>query len=307
MCDSATFTFIDLFAGIGGMRIAFEQNGFECIFSSEWDRFSKQTYYANFGEVPKGDISEIASHEIPDHDVLLAGFPCQPFSTIGRREGFEHQTQGTLFFEIARIIRDKQPKAFLLENVKGLKFHDNGNTYRVIMETLRGELGYTVYDTTLNSADFGLPQVRNRVYIVGFKNDVDFSFPSPTHTGKHVGIGSYIESVGESDKYSISEKWQRNYFFKKDDGFPQVVDKHSDFPVNTLVASYHKGQRLTGTFVRDGSTGFRYLTESECKFLMGFPQDFKVPVSRMQMYRQFGNSVAIPVVSAIARQIKASL
>lgn len=301
------YAFVDLFCGIGGIRIAFERNGCKCVFSSDWDRFARKTYEANFGEVPSGDITQIKTSAIPDHDILTGGFPCQPFSSIGRQEGFEHDTQGTLFFDVVRIIRDKQPKAFLLENVKGLRTHDDGNTYRVIMRTLKEELGYTVFDEILDASDYGVPQRRNRIYIVGFRSDISgasgFVFPEPTHADNPVGIGRYIESVGDDDKYCISEKWQQSYFFKKDDGLPQLVDKDSDFPVNTLVASYYKGQRLTGTFVKDGKTGMRYLTANECKAMQGFPDDFEFPVSRMQTFRQLGNSVAIPVVQKIAEQM----
>ena len=194
MRDS-TFKFIDLFAGIGGMRIAFDSAGGECVFSSEWDRFAQQTYAANFGETPAGDIGKIAAKDIPKFDVLLAGFPCQPFSSIGKRQGFEHPTQGTLFYDIVRIIQHHKPKMFLLENVAGLTTHDGGETLRVILETL-DELGYEVKSKILNSADFGVPQYRERIYLVGkrkgWKKKREFQFPEPTRS--KVGIGKYIES-----------------------------------------------------------------------------------------------------------------
>ena len=301
MRDS-TFKFIDLFAGIGGMRIAFDSAGGECVFSSEWDRFAQQTYAANFGETPAGDIGKIDARDIPKFDVLLAGFPCQPFSSIGKRQGFEHPTQGTLFYDIVRIIQHHKPKMFLLENVAGLTTHDGGETLRVILETL-DELGYTVKSKILNSADFGVPQYRERIYLVGkrksWKKKREFQFPEPTRN--KVGIGKYIES--DVQGYEISKHLQSTYIYKLDDGRPQVVNPTSDFPVKTLVSTYHKIQRLTGTFVADGPTGLRLLTVNECKAVMGFPKSFKVPVSRTQMYRQFGNSVAVPVVKKIAKKM----
>jgi DNA (cytosine-5)-methyltransferase 1 len=297
------YRFIDLFAGIGGTRLAFEQNKFECVFSSEWDIHSQKTYTANFGETPHGDITKISTSQIPDFDVLIAGFPCQPFSSIGRRQGFEHPTQGTLFFDVLRIIEDKRPAAFLLENVKGLKNHDKGNTWKVIQESLM-EIGYSVNIDVLDASDFGVPQRRERVYIVGFDEGrvQDPRFEYPKATKDKVGIGQFIES-GVTDR-SISKHLQEKYLFKLPDGRPEIVTPETDRPVKTLVASYHKIQRLTGTFVADGPTGYRLLTENECKAIMGFPKAFKVPVSRTQMYRQFGNSVAVPVVSLLAKQIR---
>lgn len=292
-------TFIDLFAGIGGIRLAFEQNGAKCVFSSEWDENAKKTYYANFLETPYGDITKIKPETIPDFDILTGGFPCQPFSMIGKREGFNHKTQGTLFFYIAEILRIKQPTAFLLENVPGLLTHDGGRTFKIIMETLE-ELGYIVSTQVLNSADFSVPQNRKRLYFIGIKKNFNTKFKFPKGTGKIVGIGQFIEKDAEGP--CITEKTQK-YLFKKEDGHPEVVDEYSNFPVKTLCASYHKIQRITGTFVRGGATGLRLLTEKECKAIMGFPADFKIPVSRTQMYHQFGNSVAVPVVAAIAKEL----
>lgn len=294
------FSFIDLFAGIGGTRIAFEKVGGRCVFSSEWDVHSQKTYQANFGEIPHGDITKIAAKDIPKFDVLVAGFPCQPFSSIGKRQGFEHKTQGTLFYDVARIINHHKPKAFLLENVAGLLTHDDGRTFTTIISTLV-ELGYEVEYKILDASDFGVPQKRARIYIVGFnKRKVKSElFRFPKAHSKKVGIGKFIE-MGAPD-LSISKHLQKVYIYKLDDGRPEVVDKDSDFPVKTLVASYHKIQRLTGTFVKDGPTGLRLFSPNECKAVMGFPKSFKVPVSRTQMYRQFGNSVAVPVVRAIAK------
>lgn len=299
-------TFIDLFAGIGGIRQGFEDSNTACVFSSEWDKFAAKTYEANFNEKPFGDITQIDEKDIPDHDVLLAGFPCQPFSNIGKREGFSHETQGTLFFDIVRILKEKQPKMFLLENVKGLLTNDKGRTYQVIMESLK-ELGYSVFSQVLDAQNFGLPQRRERVVIVGFHPDLKvdaFAFPMGDPKAR-VPINAILEQ--KDTGYSISKHLQDNYLFKKDDGKPQIVDFDSTIQVNTLVASYHKIQRLTGTFVRDGETGIRLFTELELKRLMGFPEDFIVPVSRTQMYRQFGNSVAVPMIEAVAREMKKTL
>jgi len=303
VCKKKTsFSFIDLFAGIGGFRLAMQENGGECVFTSEWDESAKKTYSQNYGEVPFGDITKVDPKDIPDFDVLTGGFPCQPFSSIGKREGFEHKTQGTLFFYIAKIISEKRPKAFLLENVPGLVTHNDGKTLETILDVLRRELEYDVFIKVLNSADYKVPQERKRLYFVGFRKDLcvkNFEFPKPSKD--LVGIGQFIEKDAEGP--SISERLQKSYIFKKDDGHPEIVDENSDFPVKTLCASYHKIQRITGTFVRGGKTGLRLLTEQECKAIMGFPSDFIIPVSRTQMYHQFGNSVAVPVVTKISECI----
>ena len=301
------FNFIDLFAGVGGMRLGFEFAGGKCVYTSEWDPNAQKTYEANFGEIPEGDITKVDEKDIPDFDVLLAGFPCQPFSTIGQRAGFKHETQGTLFYDVLRIIEHKRPSSFLLENVKGLISHDSGKTLKVILESLTS-IGYQVQYKVLDAADFGVPQYRKRIYIVGFdtkrfKREIQFYWPKPLN--KKIGIGKYIESGIED--HSISKHLQKSYFDKLDDGRPQIVTQESDFPVKTLVSTYHKIQRLTGTFVKDGPTGVRLLTANECKAIMGFPKNFKIPVSRTQMYRQMGNSVAVPVVKAVAREISATL
>ncbi len=303
----ANFNFIDLFAGIGGMRLAFESAGGECVFSSEWDKDAQKTYEANFGELPEGDITKISSNDIPNFDVLLAGFPCQPFSSIGQRAGFKHETQGTLFYDVLRIIKEKRPASFLLENVMGLVNHDKGRTFEIIQKNLELE-GYKIFYKILDASDYGVPQVRKRIYIIGFdiskfRETPDFNWPKAQK--KKVGIGKYIES--DIEDRSISKHLQKSYIYKLDDGKPQVIDTESDFPVKTLVASYHKIQRLTGTFVADGPTGLRLLSENECKAIMGFPKSFKFPVSRTQMYRQMGNSVAVPVIKLLAKEISATL
>jgi DNA (cytosine-5)-methyltransferase 1 len=296
------FKFVDLFAGIGGMRLAFEKAGGECVFSSEWDKHSQKTYEANFGETPHGDITLIPENEIPKFDVLVAGFPCQPFSSIGLRQGFDHPTQGTLFHDVVRIMRHHRNKAFLLENVAGLTTHDGGRTMGVIEAALT-ELGYRFDYKVVDAADFGVPQHRERIYIVGYRvrkgagGRVHLDWP--TGNKRQKPIGKFVETGVEG--HSISKHLQKVYIYKKDDGRPQIIDPTSDFPVKTLVASYHKIQRLTGTFVRDGETGLRLLTANECKAIMGFPKNFKIPVSRTQMYRQMGNSVAVPVVEALGK------
>lgn len=318
--------FIDLFAGIGGIRLAFEAAGCECAFTSEWDKYSQQTYKSNFATDPFGDITKIKEQDIPAFDILTAGFPCQPFSTIGKREGFAHKTQGTLFYDVARIIAHHKPRAILLENVPGLMTHDNGKTITTIFETLMN-LGYDLWYKILDAADFGLPQKRKRIYIVGLKvtsrrqailaepmtegllpyanNLYENRFEFPDSENSVVGIGKFLEK--NITGHSISKHLQKVYLFKIQDGRPELVDNKSKIPVKTLVASYHKIQRLTGTFVRDGETGVRLLTVNECKAIMGFPKKFIVPVSRTQMYRQFGNSVAVPVVTAIAKNIVRSI
>lgn len=296
------YKFIDLFAGIGGIRKSIEAIGGGCVFSSEIDQHAQYTYYTNYGVVPFGDITKIEPNKIPDHDILCGGFPCQPFSHIGKREGFEHPTQGTMFHEVIRIIEHKKPRVVFLENVAGLVTHDNGKTLEVILQELK-KLGYNCHHTLLNAKDFGVPQNRKRFYLVGFLDNVEFSFPKPPMIT--ADIGTFIEK-GISG-YSISEHLQKTYLFKKNDGRPIIIDQNTKGQVKTLVSTYHKIQRLTGTFVKDGDTGIRLLTQNECKAIMGFPVDFSIPVSRTQMYRQMGNSVVIRVVTEIAREIENAL
>lgn len=305
--NDGKFRFIDLFAGIGGIRLGFEgdSQNTECVYSSEWDKFAQKTYKANFGVTPDGDITKVDASSIPNFDVLLAGFPCQPFSSIGKREGFANETQGTLFFDVLRILKYHMPKAFLLENVPGLLTIQHGETFRIILGALR-EAGYSIHHTVLEAANFGLAQSRKRVIIVGFRDDIDDkNFVFPDGNGKT----KYVKDILEDNPkgYTISEKLQKNYLFKKDDGRPFVVDKTTKKHAKTLNSSYHKIQRLTGTFVKGGSTELRLLSELECKRLQGFPDDFKIPVSRTQMYRQMGNSVAIPMIKAVSDNIKAVL
>lgn len=296
--------FIDLFAGIGGIRQGFEDKITRAVFSSEWDKFAQQTYEENYGAKPHGDITQIKASEIPEHDLLLGGFPCQPFSNIGKREGFEHATQGSLFFEILRILQYHQPSMFLLENVPGILTIDEGKTFEVIFESLE-TAGYNVFYDVLDAQNFGLAQVRKRVLLVGFHQGLGITtFKFPKGDNKKVAISTILEK--NPSGYSISKHLQETYLFKKDDGRPQVVDFNDTSQAKTLVSTYHKIQRLTGTFVKDGETGLRLLSELECKRLMGFSDDFKIPVSRTQMYRQLGNSVAVPVIKAVADEMKKS-
>jgi len=312
-------TFIDLFAGIGGTRIAFEKAGCKCVFSSEWDKFAQQTYEANFGEKPKGNIREIPSSEIPDHDILVAGFPCQPFSisgvskkkALGRPHGFEDPTQGTLFFEIKRILKDKKPKAFLLENVKNLKSHDRRRTYQVIKDALEKDLDYTVYDDVLDAVHY-VPQHRERIFIVGFKENVPFDFPHPDSDSKPKFRDILKKKV--PDKYTLTDHlW--NYL-------QQYAEKHkakgNGFGYGLTDPNGHS-RTLSARYYKDGSEILvkqgkgknpRRLTPPECANLMGFTQlepNFIIPVSDTQAYKQFGNSVVVPVVHEIAKAIVRTL
>jgi len=303
-------TFIDLFAGIGGTRNAFERAGCTCVFSSEWDSFCQRTYETNFGEVPRGDITRIPSDEIPEHDILVAGFPCQPFSISGvskknslnRPHGFNDLTQGTLFFEIKRIIQDKQPEAFLLENVKHLERHDRGRTFRTIMRTLENELGYSVFHKVIDAKSV-VPQHRERIYLVGFRQWVPFVFPEIRSSNPKV---KDILETNVDAKYTLSDHlWHylQDYARKhraKGNGFGYgLVDLEGIS--RTLSARYYKdGSEI---LIPQNGKNPRRLTPRECARLMGFKDSFKIPVSDTQAYRQFGNAVVIPVVEAIARSM----
>ncbi|SFB69078.1 DNA (cytosine-5)-methyltransferase 1 [Cupriavidus sp. OV038] len=326
------FTFIDLFAGIGGIRLGFERQGGKCVFTSEWNTFSQKTYVANFGDEHEvnGDITKIEASDVPDHDVLLAGFPCQPFSiagvskknSLGRAHGFACDTQGTLFFDVARILEEKRPKAFLLENVKNLVSHDKGRTFSVIMRTLREELGYHVEARVIDAKRF-VPQHRERIVIVGFREDVGFSFDDLDLPNEGPRLASILhpEDGSESaeapftagpkakvsDKYVLSDKlwaYLKAYADKHKAagngfGFGLVTP---DMVSRTLSARYHKdGSEI---LVSRGKKNPRRLTPRECARLMGFPDDWKIPVSDTQAYRQFGNAVAVPVFEAVAALMK---
>lgn len=307
---NADFKFIDLFAGIGGIRIPFQELGGKCVFSSEWDKFAQKTYRVNFGEMPQGDITQIESNSIPDFDVLLGGFPCQPFSSAGLKKGFA-DTRGTLFFEIERIMRDKRPKVFLLENVKQLRSHDRGRTLKVILNHIES-LDYYVKYEILRAGDFGVPQNRERTYIVGFDKhyydlpeDYDFQFPTPTF--EKTRIGNILEDDVD-DRYTLTDTIWDGFQRRKQNNINRgagfgycLFDENSPY-VSTLVARYYKdGQEILIDQGNDKNP--RKLTPRECARLQGFPDSFIIPVSNMQAYKQFGNSVAVPVVRAVAKRI----
>lgn len=338
--SDSDFKFIDLFAGIGGIRLAFESIGGECVFTSEWDAYAQRTYMANFGgQHPiNGDITQINAADIPDHDVLLGGFPCQPFSiagvskknALGRAHGFEDETQGTLFFDVARIIEAKRPKAFMLENVKNLQSHDKGRTFDVILRTLREALGYQVFFNVIDGAHF-VPQHRERIIIVGFRDPAKFSWdmldlpPKGIHKLGEIlhkksnepilsadGSNFYDHSKQRVlDKYTLTDNlWAYLQSYKKKHaaagngfGFGLVQE---DSVTRTLSARYYKdGSEI---LLSQGSKkNPRRLTPRECARLMGFPDTFRIPVSDTRAYKQFGNSVVVPVMEAVARAMKPSI
>lgn len=328
------FTFIDLFAGIGGIRMGFEKFGGHCVFTSEWNTFSQKTYLANFPadetHMFAGDITQVDETDVPDHDVLLAGFPCQPFSiagvskknALGRPHGFECTTQGTLFFDVARIIAKKKPKAFLLENVKNLVSHDKGNTFKIILQTLREELGYDVHYKVIDGQHF-TPQHRERIIIVGFRDKNDFSWDKLKLPSNGPRLSSILHTQDGSEKieepYTLGDKGKINPKYTLTENLWAYLqaykEKHSaagngfgfglvtgDSVTRTLSARYYKdGSEI---LVSQGSRKRpRRLTPRECARLMGYPDSFKIPVSDTQAYRQFGNSVVVPVVTEVARII----
>ena len=306
--NDADYTMIDLFAGIGGTRLGFQLTGkTKVVFSSEIDKFAAKTYKANYGEEPSGDITLINESDIPSHDILVGGFPCQAFSQAGKKLGFE-DTRGTLFFEIERIIKSKRPKAFLLENVKNLKSHDKGKTFSVIKKSLE-DLGYAVYDSVFKAKDFGVPQNRERIYIVGFDkhtvfNYATFEFPNPLKT--EICVGDILEK-DVPEKYTISDAlWeghQRRKIENKKNGKGfgySLFDAESPY-TNTISARYYKdGSEI---LIRQDGKNPRKITPREASRLQGFPEEFIIPVSDTQAYKQFGNSVAVPVINAIALKI----
>lgn len=309
------FTFIDLFAGIGGMRIAFERAGGHCVYSNEWNKYSQQTYFANFGEQPEGDITQVAASSIPDHDILVAGFPCQPFSiagvskknSLGRATGFEDKTQGTLFFDVCRILKEKRPKAFMLENVKNLCSHDKGRTFKVILESLE-ELDYSVFYSVLDGQNY-VPQHRERILIVGFDckkygKNVQFNFDLTPRFPKPVMRDILDKNVDE--KYTLSDQlwtYLQNYAAKHKaagNGFGYGIAP-LDGVSRTISARYYKdGSEIL--IAQEGKNP-RRLTPRECARLQGFTDDFKIPVSDTQAYKQFGNSVVVPLMENVAKLI----
>jgi DNA (cytosine-5)-methyltransferase 1 len=307
--------FIDLFCGIGGFRYAFEKAGAKCVFSSDWDKYSQITYQANFGEKPHGDIHTVAVADIPKFDILCGGFPCQPFSiagvskklSLGRKHGFDDEKQGNLFFSIADILDYHQPCAFVLENVKNLLRHDKGHTFEIIRNTLEDALGYQLY-TKVIDAQSVVPQHRERIFLVGFKQPRHFEFPEFPSQGPKLAS---ILDPNVADKYTLSDhlwKYLQDYAKKHQDagnGFGFGLF-NGDGVARTLSARYHKdGSEI---LISQGSRkNPRRLTPRECAKLMGYPPDFKIPVSDTQAYRQFGNSVVVPVVERVAKQVVAAL
>lgn len=296
------FSFIDLFAGIGGIRLGFESVGGHCVFSSEFDENACKTYEANFGEHPSGDITKIAAKDIPDFDVLLGGFPCQAFSIIGKKEGFENETCGTLFFEIERILKEKRPKAFMLENVRNLTAHDKGNTFNVIKTHLEA-LGYTLYAKVLNALDYGVPQKRERIILVGFKDRVLFSFPEPVSVSRGKTLKDILE-VNVDEKYYVKDRIKESRLMRlKDPSYPKPYISHENMAGSITPHPYSSCLRAGASANYILINDERRPTEREMLRIQGFPDDFKIVVPYSQVKRQTGNSVAVPVIKAVARQM----
>lgn len=310
------YKFIDLFAGVGGFRLALEANGCQCVFSSEIDKFAQQAYAANFGDTPAGDITQVSVDDIPDFDILVGGFPCQPFSLAGigtkrhldRPTGFEDKTSGTLFFDICRILQAKQPKAFLLENVKNLASHDKGNTFKIILDSL-SELGYKVFYQVIDGQLY-VPQHRERMVIVGFRkdiiNDESFSFALDPPEGRLLNIHDLLEPTVDA-KYTLSDKmwdWIQSHTAKHQalgHGFSYGLITPDTTVTNTLTARYYKdGKEI---LITQPDSNPRRLTPRECARLQGFPDTFKIVCSNTQSYKQFGNAVVVPLMTDVGRLI----
>jgi len=318
------FKFIDLFAGIGGFRLAFQNLGGKCVFTSEWDKYSKKTYQANFGELPFGDITKLETKNyIPDNfDVLCAGFPCQAFSIAGKRGGFE-DTRGTLFFDVAEIIKEKRPKAIFLENVKGLRSHDKGKTLSTILNVLREDLGYFIPEPqVVNAKEFGVPQNRERIFIVGFRKDLGIEgFDYPDAISKKPKLKDILEKKEVSVKYYLSEKYLQTlrdhkarhaskgngfgYEIISEKGIANAVvcggmGRERNLVYDDRLTNFIPVTNITGNVNREG---IRKMTPREWARLQGYPDKFKIIVSDAQAYKQFGNSVAVPAIQATARKL----
>ncbi|KZX12881.1 DNA cytosine methyltransferase [Methanobrevibacter curvatus] len=306
-----SFTFIDLFSGIGGFRLAFESIGGKCVFSSDIDKWANETYYLNFGEYPEGNIEKISANSIPDHDILCAGFPCQPFSIGGYRKGF-CDTRGTLFFQIERILKDKSPKAFILENVKGLVNHDKGKTIKIIKRRLR-ELGYSIFYDVLNSKDYGIPQNRERIYIVGFRDKIT-SFRFPNKLNVKINAFNFLENglVGFSiteiakkhlevhyERYKSKKKIKKDFPLFATEIRPSRCSFRNDGISPCLTAKMGTGGNNVPVLVNEQ----RKLSVRECLRLQGFPENYKIKENYSQSYKQIGNSVTVPVVRLIGEEI----
>jgi DNA (cytosine-5)-methyltransferase 1 len=336
--ERSMFDFVDLFAGIGGIRIAFEEIGGRCVFTSEWDSYAQRTYVANFpaGHDLNGDITKVHEDDVPDHDILLAGFPCQPFSiagvskknALGKAHGFADETQGTLFFDVARIIAKKRPRAFLLENVKNLQSHDKGRTFQVILKTLREELGYDVHYRVIDGAHF-VPQHRERIIIVGFREPVAFDWSILSLPQK--GVTKLRDILHKTDGSEPVLEWDEGKYFDHKtnkiipkytltdhlwDYLQRYAEKHrakgNGFGFG-LVGKNSVTRTLSARYYKDGSEILvqqagrknpRRLTPRECARLMGFPDSFRIPVSDTRAYKQFGNSVVVPVVQEVAKILR---
>ncbi|MBR0541879.1 MAG: DNA cytosine methyltransferase [Clostridia bacterium] len=300
------FTFIDLFAGIGGIRLGFESVGGRCVFSSEFDEDACKTYEANFGEHPAGDITKISAKSIPDFDILLGGFPCQAFSIIGKKEGFANETCGTLFFDIERILKEKKPKAFMLENVKNLTAHDNGNTFKVIISHLEA-LGYNVYAKVLNALDFGVPQNRERIIIVGFLDNVNFEFPVPIDKSKRKTLADILEKNVDK-KYYVKEEIKLSRLKRiKNKKYPKPYISHENMAGSITPHPYSSALRAGASANYILINDERRPTERELLRIQGFPDDFKIVVPYSKIKKQTGNSVAIPVIRAVAQNMIVAL
>lgn len=293
------FRFIDLFAGIGGIRLGFESVGGHCVFSSEFDEDACKTYEANFGEHPAGDITKINEKDIPDFDILLGGFPCQAFSIIGKKEGFANETCGTLFFDIERILKEKLPPAFMLENVKNLTSHDNGNTFRVIKEHLEA-LGYHVHAKVLNALDYGVPQKRERIIIVGFLDNVTFDFPEPLPYWARQSLSDILEKDVDK-KYYVRDAIRESRLERlKDKDYPKPYISHENMAGSITPHPYSSALRAGASANYILINDERRPTEREMLRIQGFPDNFKIVLPYGKIKKQCGNSVPVPMIKAVA-------
>ena len=300
------FKFIDLFAGIGGIRLGFESVGGQCVFSSEFDEDACKTYEANFGEHPSGDITKINAEDIPDFDILLGGFPCLAFSIIGKKEGFANETCGTLFFDIERILKVKRPSAFMLENVRNLVAHDNGNTFKVIREHLEA-LGYTVHAKVLNALDYGVPQKRERIIIVGFLKDIPFEFPKPVCESERLSLSDILEENVDA-RYYVKEPIKLSRLERlRDKDYPKPYISHENMAGSVTPHPYSSALRAGASANYILVNDERRPTEREMLRIQGFPDTFKIVLPYGKIKKQCGNSVAVPVIKAVAAEMLKSL
>ena len=297
-----SFRFIDLFAGIGGIRLGFESVGGHCVFSSEFDEDACTTYEANFGEHPSGDITKIEAKDIPEFDILLGGFPCQAFSIIGKKEGFANETCGTLFFDIERILTEKRPPAFMLENVRNLTAHDNGNTFKTIKKHLEA-LGYNMYAKVLNALDYGVPQKRERIFIVGFLNDVKFKFPDPVPVEERKKLVDILETNVDRKYYVRDEIRLSRLERLKDKNYPKPYISHENIAGSITPHPYSSALRAGASANYILINDERRPTEREMLRIQGFPDTYKIVLPYGKVKKQCGNSVAVPVIKAIAKEM----